>query len=282
MQITPQNWRLTFEQFGFGARRCGNSNCRKTSFSNALRRCDSYLLNRKDWFCSATCLESALAFRLESLTPGNTRALALSRMPLGLLLLGQGVIRDDELRSAIALHKRTGRRIGACLCSMGATTESDVASALSKQWACALFPVHSIQRGCASLIPAAILRRHEMLPVHFTAASRTLYIAFAHGIDYAALYAIEQMLECHTEPCIIPDRVILEGIETRCTASENERTLRYPASALEVAHIAVSYAKQCGADELNYVSVGQDLWARVAGQRAFMDITFDASERSVI
>jgi len=277
MQITPRNWKLTLEQFGLAARRCGNSECRKKSLSNVLRRSESYVLNRGEWFCSASCLESTLAACLERLNVGSTREVAPLRMPLGLLLLGRGAIEDHQLHDAIALHRKTGQRIGACLCSMGAIEDSDVASALSTQWACAVFPTHSIQRGCASLIPAALSRHHEMLPVHFTPASRTLYVAFAHGVDYAALYAVEQMLQCHTEPCVIPDRVIFDEIERRSLACENERALQHPASAAETAHTVLSYAQQSGSEQITYASMGQDLWVRVAGQHGFMDLTFHRS-----
>lgn len=271
MQISPRNWKLALEQLGLATRRCAY--CRRSSLGNVLRRSESYMLNRSEWFCGAKCLEFTLAVRFANLTPQTTRAIATARMPLGLLLLGRGLIDEQQLRNAISMQQMTGKRIGACLCSMGAISEIDVASALSTQWASAVFPVQSIQRGCATLIPAALLRHHEMLPVHFTAASRSLYIAFAHAVDYAALYAVEQMLQCHTEPCVVPDRVIFDEIERRGLNCENERALRHPASATEAAHIAVGYAQQCGAEEVSYVALGQDLWVRVASQRGFMDIT---------
>ncbi|HEX8924953.1 MAG TPA: hypothetical protein VF786_04135 [Terriglobales bacterium] len=274
MHLTPKTWKYTFEQLGFATSRCSNPQCRRTALSNVLRRSESYVLNRNDWFCSPGCLEVVLARRFENLHASDSRAVAPSRMPLGLLLLGRGKIGDQQLRSALAMQGKTGRRIGSCLCSLGATTESDVSSALASQWACPLFPVQNIQSGCASLIPAALLRQHQMLPVHFTAASRSLYVAFARGIDYACLYAVEQMLDCHTEPCVVPDRVIFDNIEKRSLECENERALRLPQAKNEMAHTVVSYARQCGAEEIHYVAMGGDLWARMIGRDGFMDVSF--------
>jgi type IV pilus assembly protein PilB len=195
-------------------------------------------------------------------------------MPLGLLLLERGIVDDQQLRDAIAMQQKTGQRIGACLRSTGALKEEDIVSGLSAQWACPVFPARSVQRGCASLVPAAVLRRNEMLPVHITAASRNLYVAFAHAVNYKALYALEQMLDCHTEPCVVSDRVVFDEIERRGLTCENERALEYPDSSTEAAHITVCYARQCGAEEVRYVAADRDLWVRVIGRRGFMDITF--------
>jgi len=276
MQISATSWKQSFERFGLLSRRCANPQCGKSSLAlaNVLRRSECYLLNRKDWCCSPECLESAIAERLEDAGTGAARDLALTRMPLGLLLLGRGVFGHEQIRNAIALQRRTGQRVGACLRSIGAATEQDVLAGLCAQWACPLFPVHGIERGCASLIPSAILHEQEMLPVHFTAASRNLYVAFAHGVDYAVLYALEHMLACHTEPCIVPDRVIFEEIERRSLNGENERALSRPHSKRETAHIIVCYARQCSAESVQYVVIGRDLWVRVVGRRGFMDITF--------
>jgi len=276
MHRSITNWKHPLKHFGLDSRRCARPQCSRSSvaIANLLRRSECYLLNRKDWFCSAECLDAELAHRFESGRTSATRNATLTRMPLGLLLFGRGIFDHKQLRDAIALQEVTRQRIGECLCSIGATTEEDVLAGLCAQWACPLFPVHSIERGCASLLPAAVLRKQEMLPVHFTAASRDLYVAFARGIDYATLYAIEQMLDCHTEPCVVPDRVIYEAIERRSLDCDNERAFHYPDSSRETAHIVVSYARQCGAENVFYATVGQDLWVRVVGRRGFMDITF--------
>ncbi|HEX8925344.1 MAG TPA: hypothetical protein VF786_06100 [Terriglobales bacterium] len=280
MQLMPKKWKQSFKQLGLMTRYCANARCGRgfLTASSVLRRSESYLLNRTEWFCSPRCLESELACRFERVRSTGASAVSPTRMPLGLILLGRGLFEDEQLRDAIALQQRTGQRIGACLCSTGAATEQDILSGLSAQWASPVFPAHRIQKGCSSLIPAALLREHAMLPVHFTAASRNLYVAFAQGVDYAALYAIEQMLDCHTEACVVPDRVIFDEIEKRSLTCENERALRYPESAAETARIIVAYAKQCGAENVRYVSTGKDLWVRVVGEDGFMDITFHKAQ----
>ena len=41
-----------------------------------------------------------------------------------------------------------------------------------------------------------------MIPVDYVDSPATLHIAFGEGIDYGVLYAIEQMVGCHTESCM--------------------------------------------------------------------------------
>src|ERR1019366_937820 len=42
--------------------------------------------------------------------------------------------------------------------------------------------------------------------------SQHLYIAFVDRINYSALYALEKMLECHTEPCLAVQSQIVQAL----------------------------------------------------------------------
>lgn len=55
--------------------------------------------------------------------------------PLGELLVGRGLVRPEDVRTALELQERTGQFLGEILLSMGLIVPSDVASALGDQYA---------------------------------------------------------------------------------------------------------------------------------------------------
>ena len=55
------------------------------------------------------------------------------RKKLGESLIQAGLITEDDLRTALAEHKRTGERLGAVLVRMNLATERQIAKALAYQ-----------------------------------------------------------------------------------------------------------------------------------------------------
>jgi len=81
-------------------------------------------------------------------------------------------------------------------------SEQEVTTALALQWDAPWprpsIPPHS-EPGQHS---AAILEAFQMLPINYVASTNTLYLAFGERVDHAALYAIERVLDCRTQPCV--------------------------------------------------------------------------------
>jgi hypothetical protein len=221
----------------------GSCYCIPQCFENAAREC-----------FSDACIAGVAASPIEH------------RIPLGLLMLSRGQLTDWQLRAAMqAQHVNGHLRIGEWLEKLGFATEQQVTAALALQWACPVLAWKAPRdASCARMLPYRLLERFRMLPVQFVAATRMFYVAFCDGIDYTALYSIEQMLDCHTEACLISrssmDRELERmGHETRAGDLLFE-SWRDPDA---MAHITCSYALKLGAEQVRIVGCGEYIWVRL-------------------
>lgn len=219
------------------------------------------------WYCSPQCLEKAVR---QNFSRGRVTALpkrsARHRIPLGLLMLSRGQLTNPQLRAALEAQRASGHgRIGQWLEHMGFATEQQVTAGLGLQWACPVLPASAPHDpACLGLLPFSLLESFRMLPVRFVAATRILYVAFCDGIDYTALNAIEQMLDCRTEACLLSHSALERGLEqmaeqfrTRDLSFESRRDVG------EMARITCSYALKLGAEEVRIVHCGDYLWTRL-------------------
>ena len=199
------------------------------------------------WYCSPDCLEKALAATIGPLLPGTAPAPAKAhRVPLGLLMLSRGLVDSEQLRKALKAQKDSGSgRVGEWLRHMGAVSEEQVTQILGMQWSIPVFPLQQSQRylECAHLVPLPLLEVAEMVPVHHLATSQNLYVAFTDRINYSALYAVEKMLECHTEPCLaLQSRVLQVLNELRSRPRPVELLLDYISDPWEMAKTILAHA----------------------------------------
>jgi hypothetical protein len=217
--------------------------CLPQCFENAARQCFSVA-------CASSVAASPVAHRI----------------PLGLLMLSRGQVTSGQLRAALDAQQASGRhRIGEWLEILGFATEQQVTTALGLQWACPVLAWRAPRdAGCARMLPYRLLERYRMLPVQYVAATRMFYVAFCDGIDYTALYAVEQMLDCRTEACLISrssmDRELQRlGHEARAGDWLFE-SWRDPAAMAEV---TCSYALKLGAEQVRIVGCGEYIWVRL-------------------
>jgi hypothetical protein len=127
----------------------------------------------------------------------------------------------------------------------------------------------------AGMLPYRLLERFRMLPVQFMAARRTLYVAFCEGLDYTALYAIEQMLNCHTETCLISrSRMDRELERVGHEARAGERLFESWRDSAAMARITCGYALKLGADQVHIVGCGEYIWVRLEAGREVATLLF--------
>lgn len=229
-------------------------------------------------YCFPQCFESALKERFVLLlqTPVITTRRP-HRIPLGLLLLSRGEIDGGQLLAALAEQRSQGRgRIGEWIEYLGFAQEPQITAALAAQWACPVLPRVPWQRLDIAL-PLALLRRFGMAPVHYAAGTRIMHVAFAEHIDYSALLAIEQVLECQVQPCIVASSV-LESLLAH--AEDAPRRLdqffdvtRTPA---EMARIASGYAGTFSAEKVRLARCAEFVWARMMAKGEVANLLFPA------
>lgn len=240
------------------------------------RRCGTWL--HGEWYCAPQCLEAALRARLSHARPTKVPAsLPPHRIPLGLLLLSRGYISDSSLRGALEAQRAHGHgRIGYWLEQVGAVTEVQITAALGMQWACPVLPSTSARDPrCAAMLPFRLLQKFRMLPVQFMAGTRILYIAFSQGVDYPALHAIEGILDCRTEACLLGQAAmerVLDGIARE--RHPDELHFENTNDPAEIAAIACGYVSQIGARAVRTAVCGEYVWLRLESGRDHVHLLF--------
>src|SRR5258708_23512350 len=169
------------------------------------------------WYCSISCLKSAVAFRVHSLLAGfrQERPRAF-RLPLGLLLISRGALSQEQLRLALHKQREIGRgRIGDWLLQLDMVTEEQLVHALRQQWACPIFPLdlHSANLSCGDLLPIPLLESACAVPAYASPDGRLVHLAFADCVDHTLLYAVEQMLGCRTVACVASPTAIAHMLD---------------------------------------------------------------------
>ena len=276
-------------------RRCKNPTCPHRGRPwRILRASTEGIFLNGFWHCSSACFEETLGEFLVRLLPAATRQKSTAhRIPLGLLLLSLGLINEAQLKQALKAQRESEKgRLGDWLRNLGTVTEMQITQALARQWSLAVFPLANNEkyRECAHLVPLPLLENSEMVPVHFLPPTRQLYMAFAEGVDYTALYAVEQMLDLRTEPCLAPQS------EIQCALDEIRRQPRpreilyellrdpqgWAKSARAMAGTVRRQAEETGTQEVRLVACGGFLWSRLQDSSGFSDLLFQIVSENVM
>jgi hypothetical protein len=269
--IKVKSWRAAWSQYrGHIAPQCNLRNCiHSRNIWQRMRRKSLGVRMDGTWYCRPECLERALTMLLQQLESAVARTLpAPHRIPLGLLLLSRQDITVKELQAALQAQQRSNRgRIGEWLQELGFVSEQQVTAALARQWSCPVLRVipATLQSERGPTIPVVLLEYFSMIPIDFVEATATLYIAFGERIEYSVLYAVEHMLGCHTEPCLVAPSTLhnrLLAIVERGHRAEVvfDRVL----DGAESARIVRSYVTRLAASEIRIARCGQYTWVRLA------------------
>jgi hypothetical protein len=148
------------------------------------------------WTCSAGCtadrLKAAIARELDG--RGVSVEQHRHRVPLGLLMLEQGWITAEQLRSALASQRQHGSgRLGQWLIASGCVEEQLVTRALGLQWSCPVLPLVSHDpEGLAPLMPRFFLDAFGALPLR-VAGGKLAYLGFEDRLDPILALALERI-----------------------------------------------------------------------------------------
>jgi hypothetical protein len=146
------------------------------------------------WCCSEDCLKARVAsFVRRGLPKQSLRHEHQHRVPLGLLLLSQNAITQEQLRFARERAESTGERIGSILVQHCGLSEQRLVQGLATQWSCPTWDVKgSIPDGMACVAPYAVLRAAEVIPLR-AHSDGTISVAFADAPDAQAVFAIRRI-----------------------------------------------------------------------------------------
>jgi Type II secretion system (T2SS), protein E, N-terminal domain len=254
-------WRK--ENPGCSARSCTHAH----NIWSRMRRQQTSIRVHGVRYCVPECLEGALHAAIKTAGSVAQPNPAGHRIPLGLVLLSRQQLTAPQLRSALDAQRSAGRgRIGEWLQDMGFADERQITAALARQWSCPILQTNTPVLNPVVLpqIPLLLLGLFQMIPISFVAATAMLHVAFADGIDYSVLYAIERMLDCRTQPCVVLPSLLRESLSALGERrSATEFVFDRVSDISELVGIVSNYAVRVSAREIRLAFCGPYSWVRL-------------------
>ncbi|MGH9445825.1 MAG: hypothetical protein ACRD3O_08880 [Terriglobia bacterium] len=251
------------------SKHCQNSQCSRGGgfWKRAFRQPAGLSLNG-GWYCSPECFEEGAASAFARLSLKAERGKSVRyRLPLGLLMLSKGLISSQHLQEALKAQRESQKgRLGEWLRQEGIVTEEQLTTALGIQWGIPVF--HMAQAAgfaeCAAMAPLPIMESSQMALVHYLPNSRSLYVAFSDGIDFSALRALEQMLNCSTQPCVISESEMAEAYDDmRRLPRPSEAVLDCTRNPEKLAMTIREWAESNKAENVRAAVCPEHLWVRL-------------------
>ena len=280
----PFGWKALYSRWWTRLRaRCAGPACPRDGklWSSWVHRTAGVELEHR-WYCSRGCLEAVLVSRVHALLSGfQAEKPRAYRIPLGLLLVQRGVISSHQLREALRHQRETGQgRIGDWLRQTAQVSVAQLTAALGQQWGCPVFPLEAQTESAfwSDLIPLPLLESAAAVPAHASPGSGVLHIAFGERVDHTLLYAVEQMLQCRTFPCIAPASAVQIRLERfrKLTSGNNISfdTVRDPA---EMTWTICNYVMQLQPLRIALTRAASYIWVRFFRAGSTRDLLFRLS-----
>ncbi len=222
---------------------------------------------QRRWYCDSFCMEEvALDVCARLISEPVLKKQREARLPLGLVLLSSGVIDNQLLKNTLDQQRQAGNaQLGELLVQSGLVTERQITAALGVQWSCPVIPLEQCPNflELSDWVPLPILESNHMALVHYLPASQHLYVAFSEAVNYAVLYAIEQLFDCRTEPALAGRSALERALgELRRHPRPKERVLDGLHDASGSASLVRQQAVILNSDEVRAVRCGEHIWAR--------------------
>ena len=193
-------------------------------------------------------------------------------------MLSRGFVDNDQLKKALRAQKDSGSgRVGEWLRHIGAVSEEQVTQVLGIQWSIPVFPLNQSRRflAYAHLVPYPLLEGAEMVPVHHVPTSQHLYVAFIDRVNYSALYALEKMLECHTEPCLAVQSQVVQALnELRTRARPVEILMESASDTWDMARTVLGHVDRLGGMDVRVSGFDGFVWVRILTAAGYTDVLF--------
>jgi len=243
---------------------CANPGCHSGWFHLFRKRSTPVFEN--GWTCSPECTGARVRAALEREIDGRIAVPDghRHRVPLGLLMLEQGWITREQLRSALAAQRTAGNgRLGEWLIRRGAADELNVTRALGIQWSCpVLAHDSSVPPAVAGVVPRLFLDAFGVLPLRI-AADKLLYLGFEESLDPVLALAVERMTGLRVESGVIPSSVFRTFHERALHDEFPRLQLGEAVSASAAAHMMARAVERNQPAASRLVRVHDCLWLRM-------------------
>jgi len=138
---------------------------------------------------------------------------AAKKMRLGDALIAEGLINEEQLQQALALQKKSGKRLGAVLVEMHLVTEHDIVQILSKQLKIPYIDLSNylIDPVIAKLVPEHIAKRHMLIPIN--KVGNKLTVAMVDPLNIIAIDDIQLMTGLMVKPVVATQSDINKALQ---------------------------------------------------------------------
>ena len=132
------------------------------------------------------------------------------------ILLDDGLVDEAQLAAAYDEHQRGGRSLGRVLVEHGVINESQLIAALAEQIGLPFVDLaaYQVDAAAANSIPAALCRRHAVLPIGY--AEGRLVLAMADPANVFALDDVRSLSGFEPRPVVATREDLLAAIERYC------------------------------------------------------------------
>ncbi len=131
---------------------------------------------------------------------------------LGQMLLASQVVTEEQLKQALALQKREGKKLGSALVKLGYITEEKLVGFLSQQYGVPALNLSEVRvdSGIIKLVPAEMAKKYQILPVSRVGA--TLTIAMSDPSNIFAVDDVKFMTGYNVEVAVTSESALLNAI----------------------------------------------------------------------
>ncbi len=138
---------------------------------------------------------------------------AAKKLRLGDALISEGLINEEQLQQALALQKKSGKRLGTILVEMHLVTEQDIVQILSKQLKIPYIDLSNylIDPVIAKLVPEHIAKRHMLIPIN--KVGNKLTVAMVDPLNIIAVDDIQLMTGLMVKPVVATQSDINKALQ---------------------------------------------------------------------
>jgi hypothetical protein len=262
---------------------CGLPTCHNKLLMRPVPTKSAGIRIGQDWYCGVDCFVAAARSPLAALSARRVMEMRRNpRLSLGLALLSNGLLTEEQLRLGSELSRENGVDLEDALLALGWTNEKHLAAARSAQWG---YPVliqeragHRVEVG----VPLTLLRAFSAAPLFYSAGTNRLVLGFVERVDHRLLQSIEQVAGYRAEPCFLTQAEFDE--QMRCVvfpATYEEVVVDEPGEPAQMARTLGRHALDAAATEAGFVQCNSFVWARLTGRRRTVDVLFSKANPSM-
>ena len=134
------------------------------------------------------------------------------------ILLDARLVDEGQLAAAYDIHQREGRSLGRVLVDLGVLTEAQLVAALAEQIGLPFVDLadYNVDGSAVALLPAAVCRRHAVLPIGYD--DGRLLLAMADPGNVFALDDVRSMTGYEPRPVVATRDDLLAAVDRLCRA----------------------------------------------------------------